>query len=214
MTDPFQAAFDKLPPMVSNTLDQTERDTLIFQAKFATIAENAGTTFAQNLQANMGQGFDQALAKANQAVADMLAPFIAEHPEMAQMFQPLFDAMNQTGPGAGQAVQDILTQMSGMPGPVGELAKQMLTNYQTEFAGKIPGVTKTGVEGALTDLTKIMSEGMNTIVEKLNTLINTGIKQDPASVPIITANTNPANEVYNLLPHRLTNYKHIWKRTH
>ena len=88
MQDPFQTAFNKLPAMVSDQLDIVERDTLTFQAKFATIAENAGTTFATNLQANMGQGFDQALAKANQAVADMLAPFIAEHPEMGQMFQP------------------------------------------------------------------------------------------------------------------------------
>ena len=30
--------------------------------------------------------------------------------------------MNKTGPGAGQAVQDVLEEMSGMPGPVGEVA--------------------------------------------------------------------------------------------
>ena len=102
------------------------------------------------------------------------------------MFQPLFDAMNQTGPGAAQAVQDVLTEMSGMPGPVGDVAKSMLTNYETEFAGKLPGVTKTGVEGAITDLTQIMAEGFNALITKLNELINTGIKQDPSSVPEIT----------------------------
>ena len=186
--------FDKLPPHVSATLDETERGALAFQAKFATIAEDAGTTFAQNLQANMGQGFDQALASANQAVADMLAPFIAEHPEMAQMFQPLFDAMNKTGPGSAQAVQEVLQTFSGMPGPVGDVARDMLSNYQTEFGDKLPGVTKGGMEQALTDLTQIMAEGMNKIVEKLNTLINTGIKQEPENVPLITADVNPANE--------------------
>ena len=199
MTDPFVTAFNKLPAAVSDTLSQTEREALTFQAKFAQTAEMAGTAWATNLQANMSQGFDQALAQANQAAADVLKPFIEQHPETAQMFQPLFDAMNQTGPGAAQAVQDVLTEMSGMPGPVGDVAKSMLTNYETEFAGKLPGVTKTGVEGAITDLTQIMAEGFNALITKLNELINTGIKQDPSSVPEITANTNPANEAIQLI---------------
>ena len=50
--------------------------------------------------------------------------------------------MNKTGPGAGQAVQDVLQNMSGMPGPVGHVAASMLKNYQTEFGDKLPGVTK------------------------------------------------------------------------
>lgn len=175
MTDPFVEAFNKLPMAVSDTLDQTERTALTFQAKFAQTAEMAGTAWATNLQANMGEGFDQALAKANQAAADVLAPFIQQHPETAQMFQPLFDAMNQTGPGAAQAVQDALQEMSGMPGPVGDVARQMLTNYQTEFAGKIPGVTKGGAEGAMDSIKTaidVLSMNLETMMTKLVSAIN------------------------------------------
>ena len=201
MQDPFSQAFNKLPAMVSDQLDIVERDALTFQAKFATIAENAGTTFATNLQAGIAQGmdFEQALASAKQAVADMLAPFITEHPEMAQMFDPLFDALDKTGPGAGQAVQDVLQEMSGMPGPVGDVAGEMLTNFQTEFGDKIPGVTKTGVEGAIQEMSTVMETGFQKVVDAINNLINTGIKQDPASIPEISANTNPANEAIQLI---------------
>ena len=62
MTDPFVTAFNKLPAAVSDTLSQTEREALTFQAKFAQTAEMAGTAWATNLQANMSQGFDQAFS--------------------------------------------------------------------------------------------------------------------------------------------------------
>jgi hypothetical protein len=217
MTDPFVTAFNKLPAAVSDTLSQTEREAGIFQAKFAQTAEMAGTAWATNLQFNMGQGFDVALAEANQAAADVLAPFIQQHPETAQMFQPLFDAMNQTGPGAAQAVQQVLSNMSGMPGPVGEIATSMLTNFQTEFGGKIPGVTKAGVEGAIQEMSGLSTavgmeiksaiDALNVsitvefekLIKAINTMINNDIKQEPDSVPIITANTNPANEAIQLI---------------
>ena len=64
-TDPFVEAFNKLPMAVSDTLDETERATLVFQAKFAQVAEMAGTTFATNLEANLQ--FDNAIQIANQA---------------------------------------------------------------------------------------------------------------------------------------------------
>ena len=195
--DPLHEVFDKLPPAVAATLDETERSMLIWQAKVANIAEQAGDAWADNLLANANS--PDAIQRANQAVADLLAPFIAEHPELAATFDPLFDAMNQMGPGSAQGVQEVLEKLSGMPGPAGEVFTQMKDSFQEKFAGKIPGLAKTGVEGAITDMTQIMSEGMNAIVEKLNTLINTGIKQDPGSVPEITANTNPANEAIQLI---------------
>ena len=86
-----------------------------------------------------------------------------------------------------------------MPGPMVKLLAAMLQQYQEKFAGQLPGVTKTGVEGAITDLTLIMADGFDALITKLNELINTGIKQDPASVPEITANTNPANEAIQLI---------------
>ena len=68
MTDPFVEAFNKLPMAVSDTLDQTERGVLVFQAKFAQTAEMAGTAWSQNLLANMNSGTEGAVQAANQAV--------------------------------------------------------------------------------------------------------------------------------------------------
>ena len=157
--------------------------------------------------------------------ADVLAPFIQEHPETAQMFQPLFDAMNQTGPGAAQAVQQVLTNMSGMPGPVGEIAKSMLGNFQTEFGGQLPGVTKAGVEGAIQEMSGLstavgmeiksaidalnvsMTVEMEKLIKAINTMINQDIKQDPANVPLITADVNPANTQIQSIGKSVTDLK-------
>ena len=222
--DPFVEAFNKLPMAVSDTLDETERATLVFQAKFAQVAEMAGTTFATNLEANMQ--FDNAIQIANQAVADMLAPFIAEHPEMAAAFQPLFDAMNKMGPGSGQAVQDVLQKLSGMPGPAGDVFTEMSDAFAEKFGGKMPGVTKTGVEGAVQELGGIqtgLSEKMVGAIQSLQrTMFEMGkkitaaikdainsdeIKQDENKIPEINVNTNPANTAIQLIGKSLEDLK-------
>jgi len=196
MADPFAAAFDKLPPAVSATLDETERSALVFQAKFAEVATMAGMTFGQNLQANMSSGFETAITAANSAVLEMLAPFAAEHPEIRAMFDELQLAMQQTGPGAAQAVQGILEKFSGMQGPVGELAGQMLTVYQENFADKLPGVTKGGVEGAMEGIKSsvdVLSMNLETLFGNLIDAINgdlNSIKQ--TNVPEISANPRQA----------------------
>ena len=61
------------------------------------------------------------------------------------------------------------------------------------MTGQLGPSMKTGVEGAISDMTLVISTGMTAIVDKLNTIINNDIKQDPANVPLITANVNPAN---------------------
>jgi ABC-type transporter Mla subunit MlaD/rubrerythrin len=165
--DPISQVFADMAPNVAATLDEVERNALSFQAKFAQISEMAGETFATNLQANIGLGFEGAVSAASQAVADMLAPFIAEHPELAGMMQPLFDELAQAGPHGAQAVQDVLEKWSGMPGPVGEISGQALTNFQTEFGGKLPGVTKTGVEGAVGELGGLTTGLQNAMVSML-----------------------------------------------
>ena len=205
LINPIQAAFDKLPPLVAATLDETEREALTFSAEFANIGEQAGTAWANNLKAHvdMGETFDQALAAANQAAIDIIAPFVEAHPETAQMIQPLIDALNT---GTPQAVQEALTSLAGMPGPFQEQAQGMLTEWN-KMTGQLGPSLKTGVEGGLADLTQIMSEGMEKIVTKLDTLINTGIKQKPENIPQITANVNPANTQIQLIGKALTDMK-------
>ena len=145
----------------------------------------------------MGQTFEQAIKEANQAAADILEPFIEQHPETAQMFQPLFDAMNKPDRTA-QAVQEVLTELAGMPGPWVKQLPQCYNNINTSLTVNCR-VRKTGVEGGIADITQVMAEGFNAINTMLNELIKTGIKQDPANVPEIEANTNPANEAIQLI---------------
>lgn len=202
-TDPVMAAFDKLPPAVAATLDETERSALAFQAKISTIAEQAGQAWSTNLQANMSQGTQGAIQAANQAAQEVIAPFIAEHPETAEMFQPLFDAMQKVGPGSGQAVQDALQELSAMPGPVGEIATSVLNAWDANFSNKLaPGINTamdqaqiemvSAITTAISDMTGKIQSGFQTLTAKVNQLIGE-IKQDPSQVPLITANTNPAN---------------------
>jgi methyl-accepting chemotaxis protein len=213
LLDPIKKAFDELPPAVAGTLDQIERNALSFQGKFAAVAEEAGTAWATNLQANMGQGFDQAIAKANQAAADVLAPFIQQHPETAQMFQPLFDAMNKTGPGAAQAVQKVLETLSGMPGPVGQVATDMLQRYQTQFADQLPGVTKGGTEGAVSNMEaaivsmlSIIGNQMQTSMQELGMSIRDTMNAAMEGIIVaIKADTSEADRSVSSLQDKINN---------
>ena len=110
LSDPVLEAFKKLPPAVAATLDEVELKALSFSAEFAAVGEEAGTGWANNLKAHidMGETFDQALAAANQAATDILAPFIAEHPEAAHMIQPLIDALQTGTPASGKASPRII----------------------------------------------------------------------------------------------------------
>ena len=57
--------------------------------------------------------------------------------------------------------------MSGMPGPVGETATAMLQQYEDKFGDKLPGVTKTGVEGAIGELGELSSRMEQVLVTLL-----------------------------------------------
>ena len=193
LIDPVLEAFKKLPPAVAATLDQVELKALSFSAEFAAVGEEAGTGWANNLKAHidMGETFDQALAAANQAAADILAPFIAEHPEAAQMIQPLIDAL-QTG--TPEAVRAALESLAGMQGPFQEEAQGMLTQWNT-MTGQLGPSMKTGVEGSIQELGVKMEEifsnmtdrllqGIDTIVNGTNTKLDTIKKKDPVEVKL------------------------------
>ena len=74
----------------------------------------------------MGETFDQALAAANQAALDIITPFVQEHPETAQMIQPLLNALQS---GTPQVLQEALTSLAGMQGPFQEQVKGMLNQW-------------------------------------------------------------------------------------
>jgi hypothetical protein len=210
MKSPFAEAFEKLPPMVQASLDETERAALTFSAQFANIAEQAGSAWANNLKAHvdMGETFPQAIAAANQAALDIITPFVQEHPETAQMIQPLLQALQS---GTPQAVQEALTSLAGMQGPFQEQAQGMLTEWN-KLTGQMPTAMKTGVENSIDALNITMTVEFEKIIGKLDTLINTGIKQDPANVPLITANVNPANEQIQSIGTSLTQLKQFLEK--
>ena len=121
----------------------------------------------------MGQTFDQALAAANQAAIDIIAPFVEAHPETAQMIQPLIEAL-QTGTPEG--VRQALESLAGMQGPFQEQAKGMLDSWNT-MTGNMGTSVKTGVEGGIAEMTEVMKEGFQKVVEAINGMLDNDIKQ-------------------------------------
>jgi hypothetical protein len=59
----------------------------------------------------------------------------------------------------------------------------------------------------MVDLGETLKTGFKDVIAALNDDINTGIKQDPDKVPLVTVNTNPANEQIQLIGTSLTQLK-------
>jgi hypothetical protein len=135
MGDAWKKELDKIPEAVKATLSPEELGLLKLDAEFAAAGQNAAEAFAANLQANRTKGFDAALQLAGEAARGIIQGFVDKHPEFADEAQVFFDAL---GSGSATGVQKALDELSKMPGPFGDIFRQMKDSAAAGLDG-IPG---------------------------------------------------------------------------
>ncbi|HYK46574.1 MAG TPA: hypothetical protein VEV83_15465 [Parafilimonas sp.] len=154
MVKGFDDAMQDLPPAVWENLTAADEQALKAGALFAAAGQNAAELFSVKLQSGINQGmdFNTAVGYAKQAAIDMVQQFVDQNPAMAAEGQKFIEALtNATGTGINQVLQ----QFSSMPGPIGQMAQQMLQAYQSQGMNPMVAGSQTAAtqsKAALTDI--------------------------------------------------------------
>jgi phage-related protein len=158
MVKGFDDAMQDLPPAVWENLTAADEQALKAGALFAAAGQNAAQLFSIKLQSGINQGmdFNTAVGYAKQAAIDMVQQFVDQNPQMAAEGQQFISALtNATGTG----IQQVLQQFSSMPGPIGQMANQMLQAYQSQGMDPMTTSSQTTATNATTALTSIQNAG-------------------------------------------------------
>jgi hypothetical protein len=169
----FKDAFKSLPKDIQAYLSPSDKLALETTAKYGEIANHAGILFATELRAHQGEPADIMDAAARGAVKAYLDAATAGDPQMAAAFKPVFDAL---ATGSDAAVKAALDNIAKMPGPVGDMARQM----QTSMNGAATGVTSvgtaaTGAAGPIGDL-NTQARQLVVVTLDFNTLARTMVQ--------------------------------------
>jgi hypothetical protein len=152
-SDDFSKAFTDLPAEVQRILTPQDRQSLAVQAAFAHAGDAAGQAFAIKTQAAIDEGLtpEQAIKQGEQSAAGIIQGFVQQHPQFAAQANEFFSTLST---GSATQIKAALDQMSKMPGPLGEAARNAQTALKPTFEKLAPDA-QTAVQSTMQALDQL-----------------------------------------------------------
>lgn len=146
----WKEAWKNLPDDVKEVLDKSDKEALKSGAQFGAAGSNAAEAFSLKFEASLlkGESLQGAIRSASQAAKSIIDAFVAEHPQFAAAAKQFYSALDS---GSATAISAALKNLSGMPGPIGDIARQIAGKIDGGLS-TVPGSVKSNITDPFTGL--------------------------------------------------------------